>query len=118
MLLAVAHVDNTMWILSRNDCWYNFHRNRFPIFKASVSKRSPNGDNTIIITTPLTKFATISHTFLGYLLLHGWVKSFELFWFKQWKMPAVVGSIVVVGALTCCASLHSMSDLKVAQMNE
>ena len=30
---------------------------------------------------------------------------------------AVVGNIVVVGALTCCALLHSMCDLKVAQMN-
>ncbi len=29
----------------------------------------------------------------------------------------MVGSIVVVGALTCCALLHSMCDLKVTQMN-
>ena len=32
-------------------------------------------------------------------------------------VPAVVGSIVAVGALTRCASLHSVSDLKAAQMN-
>ena len=28
-----------------------------------------------------------------------------------------VGSIVVVGALTCCALLHSICDLKATQMN-
>ena len=30
---------------------------------------------------------------------------------------AVVGSIIVVGALICCALIHSMFDLKAAQMN-
>ena len=29
----------------------------------------------------------------------------------------MVGSIVVVGTLTCCALLHSLCDLKEAQMN-
>ena len=33
------------------------------------------------------------------------------------KVPAVVGSIVVVGTRTRCASLYSLCDLKVAQMN-
>ena len=28
-----------------------------------------------------------------------------------------VGSIMVVGVLTCCAMLHSMCDLKATQMN-
>ena len=32
-------------------------------------------------------------------------------------VQAVVGSIVVVGALTRCALLHSAYDLKAAQMN-
>ena len=30
----------------------------------------------------------------------------------------MVGSIVVVGAHICCALLHSVCDLKAAQMNE
>ena len=30
--------------------------------------------------------------------------------FKLWKVPTVVVSIMVVGVLTCCALLHSMSD--------
>ena len=37
--------------------------------------------------------------------------------FKQWKVLAMVGSIVVVGALSRFSLLHSMRDLKVAQMN-
>ena len=32
-------------------------------------------------------------------------------------VQAVIGSIVVVGVLTCYALLHSMFDLKAAQMN-
>ena len=31
---------------------------------------------------------------------------------KLWKVPAVVGSIMVVGALTRCALFHSVCDLK------
>ena len=37
--------------------------------------------------------------------------------FKLWEVPFVVGSIVIVGALTCCALLHSLCDLKDMQMN-
>ena len=37
--------------------------------------------------------------------------------FKLWKVPAVVGSIVVVGALTRCALLQSVYDVKAVQMN-
>ena len=37
--------------------------------------------------------------------------------FKLWQVPAVFSSIVVVGALTHCALLHSVCDLKAAQMN-
>ena len=38
--------------------------------------------------------------------------------FKSWlKVPTVVGSIVVVGALTRCALLHSVCILKTGQMN-
>ena len=29
-------------------------------------------------------------------------------------VPAVVGSLIVVGALTCCALLHFVRDLKAA----
>ena len=36
---------------------------------------------------------------------------------KPWKIPDVVRSIMVVGTQTCCASFHSMYDLKSAQMN-
>ena len=35
----------------------------------------------------------------------------------QRKVPAVDGSIVVVGALTRCALLYPVSDLKAAQFN-
>ena len=68
---------------------------------------------------------------ISVLLLLGGIKRVAIFWcvlvcgvyiiwpnqFKPWKVPTVVGSIVVVGALTCCALLHSMCDLKVTQMN-
>ena len=37
--------------------------------------------------------------------------------FKQWKVPAMGGSIVEVGALTPGVLLHSRRDLKTAQMN-
>ena len=37
--------------------------------------------------------------------------------FKLWLVPAVVGSIVVVGALPYCALLHCVCDLKSSQMN-
>ena len=37
--------------------------------------------------------------------------------FKMWKIPTVVGGIVVVRALTCCAWLHSMWNLKATQIN-
>ena len=66
-----------------------------------------------------------------YTKILGWGKSFAIFWhmlvydmyitwlkqFKLWKVPTVVGSIVVVGVLTHCALLHSMCDLKFTQMN-
>ena len=64
------------------------------------------------------------------MLLRGRVKCVAIFWyvllgvaymrpkqFKQRKLLAVVGSIVVDGALTCCALLHSMCDLKDTKMN-
>ena len=41
-------------------------------------------------------------------------------WLKQFKsinVFAVIGSIVAVGTLTCCALFHSMCDLKAPQMN-
>ena len=37
--------------------------------------------------------------------------------FKLWKLPTVVGSIMLVGVLTCCALLHLMCDLKPTKMN-
>ena len=37
--------------------------------------------------------------------------------FKQCKVPAVVVDVMEVSVLTCCALLHSMWDLKAAQMN-
>ena len=39
-----------------------------------------------------------------------WLKQFE-----TWKVPTVVGSIMVI-VLTCCALLHSESDLKATHM--
>ena len=36
--------------------------------------------------------------------------------FKLWEIPAVVRSIVVVGALTCCALIHFMRDFKATQI--
>ena len=59
----------------------------------------------------------------------GWVKSFAIFWLymlicsmyiiwpKQFKVLTVVSSIVVIGALTYCALLHYIYNLKAAQMN-
>ena len=37
--------------------------------------------------------------------------------FKPWKVPTVVGSIVVVGVFTCCTLLHSLCALEATQMN-
>ena len=62
--------------------------------------------------------------------LQGWDENFSVFWyelvwiacirwskqFKQWELSAVAVYIMVAGALTCRASLHSLCDLKVAQM--
>ena len=36
---------------------------------------------------------------------------------KPWEVPAVIGSIVVVDVLTCCALLHFVCDLKAIDMN-
>ena len=63
--------------------------------------------------------------------LQGCNKSLSIFWYllvcgvyitwlkqlKLWKVPAVVGSILAIGALILCALLHSMCDLKATQMN-
>ena len=60
------------------------------------------------------------------LCWNGWVKSFAMLWYlliygpyiarpKQFKpcvIPVVVGSIVVVGALTRCALLHFVFNQK------
>ena len=58
-----------------------------------------------------------------------WVKIFAILWLfavqklhdqsssHHKKVPAVVGSVVVFGVLICCALLHSVWDLKAAQMN-
>ena len=37
--------------------------------------------------------------------------------FKLWSVPVVDGSIILVGALTCCALLQPVYDLKSAQRN-
>ena len=37
--------------------------------------------------------------------------------FNLCKLPTLVGSIVVVGGLTCCALLHLVCNLKATQMN-
>ena len=72
-------------------------------------------ENTLFLSTPK---------------IVGQVKSFAIFrcmticngditWLKQfkpWKVPTMVGDIVVVGALTC-ALVHSMFYLKATQMN-
>ena len=64
-------------------------------------------------------------------LLIGWIKSFTIFWymlvssmhimqpkqFKSQKLSAMIGSIMVVGAVTCCVFLHSMCNLKATKMN-
>ena len=35
----------------------------------------------------------------------------------RWKIPVVIGSIAVVGALTCCALFHFVYDFKAVRMN-
>ena len=65
---------------------------------------------------------------LIFVLPRSIVKSFAIFWcilicnmyitwMKLWKVYTIVDSIEVFGVLTCCALLHSMYDLKAAQMN-
>ena len=59
--------------------------------------------------------------------LLGWVKSFAIFRYvlvcdaysswPKWKVSAVIVSTMVVGALTRCALLHFLFDLKASQMN-
>ena len=36
--------------------------------------------------------------------------------FLPWKVPAVVGSIMLVGVLTHCTLVHTVSDWKVTQI--
>ena len=50
------------------------------------------------------------------MLVYGMYIS-QLKQFKLWKVSAVVGSIVIDGALTCYALLLCVCDLKTAQMN-
>ena len=45
-----------------------------------------------------------------------WSPTYTLYCITE-AVQAVVGNIVVGGALTCCALLHSICDLKAAQMN-
>ena len=52
------------------------------------------------------------------------VESFAIFSYVlvcgtyPWKVPVVVGNIVIVGVLTCCALVHSVIwDLKAIQIN-
>ena len=61
----------------------------------------------------------MSQKFYNILVVHivcsayiSWPKQFKL-----WKVLTMVGSILVVGMLTCCALLHSMCELKAAQLN-
>ena len=69
-------------------------------------------------TTCLRLFVILDLIFLIQLFLLECIISFVIFWYmlvcsmyilwpKPWKVPAVVDSIVVVGALTCCALFHS-----------
>ena len=64
-------------------------------------------------------------------IIKKWVKSFAIFWyvivrnmyiiwqkqFKLWKIPVMIGSIMVVVMLICYALLHFMWDLKAIKMN-
>ena len=73
----------------------------------------------------------LSNWYFVIRLLLKWVKNCEIFWyvlvywayimwpkqFRPCKLPAVVGNIVVVGVLTCCALLYCVRHLKDAQMN-
>ena len=68
-----------------------------------------------------TNLAIIST--LNLFIVLGWVKSFATLCYVLVMSKAVessscgLGSIMVVGVLTCCALLHSLCDLKAAQMN-
>ena len=58
-------------------------------------------------------FTTTSQKFC-YILVRATLWTNQL---KPWSIPAVVDSIMVVGALTRCTSIHTMCELKSVQMN-
>ena len=72
----------------------------------------------------------IYDSFFNWLLLR-WLKCFAVFWYKLvcgtiYHLTKavqvivgihVVGSVMVVGVLTCCTLFYSVSDLKAVQMN-
>ena len=79
----------------------------------------------------LTNVQFLCQILVNNIHLLGWVKSFVIFlsilvfrayitWltqFKPWELLIIISNIVVVGALTHYALLHSVCDLKSAQRN-
>ena len=111
-----------------NECQVEF---LWKVFKPNLNQPCLMMENLSLISISKlsdTRLQSKSFFFFSFL---GWVKSFALFssvlvcdahitypkQFKPWKVQVVVGSIVVVGALTRCALLHFMCNLKVALMN-
>ena len=66
------------------------------------------GTDTHMIS--ISVYTRVSQKFCNILLS-------ELEHFKLGKVRTVVGSIVVIGALTCCELLHSMSEMKATKKN-
>ena len=59
----------------------------------------------------------MSQKFCPYFDMYYWYCGTYIKWLKQFNPPSLVGSIVVVGVLTCRALLCSICDLKALQIN-
>ena len=108
--------------------WCKILRTPFLLANMSSQWRLQCEKNSFFVAENLLYSTILCFLYLWHFLweLLVWVKSFAIYccvlisdvyitWpkqFKPWKIFDVVGSIVVVGALTLCTLLRSISDLK------
>ena len=96
-------------LLMNNRCWE----------AESIHFSSSHMVNKYAHTLLLKAYARVNQKFCN-MLVRAIVSSTNIMWLKQfkpWKVPTVVGCIIVAVALTYCALFHSVCNLKDAQIN-